>query len=120
MPDVNNTCYPETTCGEGHGNPLQYSCLDNSMDRGAWRATVHKVAQSRTWLKGHSTHARTLKQQVSQVALVLKHPPAIARDIRATGLIPGSRRSPGEGNGNSPVLLPGESHGQRSLVGYSP
>ena len=31
----------------GHGNPLQYSCLENSMDRGAWRATVHGVAQSR-------------------------------------------------------------------------
>ena len=30
------------------GNPLQYSCLDNPMDRGAWWATVHKVAQSRT------------------------------------------------------------------------
>ena len=38
------------------------------------------------------------------------------------GSIPGSGRSPGEGNGNplTPVFLPGESHGQRSLVGYSP
>ena len=36
--------------GGGHGNPLWYSCLENSMDRGAWRATVHGVAQSRTWL----------------------------------------------------------------------
>ena len=31
--------------GEGNGNPLQYSCLDNPMDRGAWRATVHGVAE---------------------------------------------------------------------------
>ena len=31
--------------GEGNGNPLQYSCLGNSMDRGAWRATVHGVAK---------------------------------------------------------------------------
>ena len=31
--------------GEGHGNPLQYSCLGNPMDRGAWRATVHGVAK---------------------------------------------------------------------------
>ena len=30
--------------GGGHGNPLQYSCLENPMDRGAWRATVHRVA----------------------------------------------------------------------------
>ena len=29
----------------GHGNPLQYSCLGNSMDRGAWRAIVHRVAK---------------------------------------------------------------------------
>ena len=33
--------------GEGHGNPLQYSCLGNPMDRGAWQATVHGVAKSR-------------------------------------------------------------------------
>ena len=36
--------------GEGHGNPLQYSCLENPMDRGAWRATVHGVAESQTRL----------------------------------------------------------------------
>ena len=32
--------------GLGNGNPLQYSCLENSMDRGAWRATVHGVVKS--------------------------------------------------------------------------
>ena len=36
--------------GEGHGNPLQYSCLEYSMDRGAWWATVHGVAKSQTRL----------------------------------------------------------------------
>ena len=36
--------------GEGNGNPLQYSCLENPMDRGAWRARVHRVAKSRTQL----------------------------------------------------------------------
>ena len=36
---------------EGNGNPLQYSCLENPMDRGAWRATVHGVAKSQTRLK---------------------------------------------------------------------
>ena len=41
--------------GGGHGNPLQYSCLENPMDRGAWRATVHWVAKSRTRLKQLST-----------------------------------------------------------------
>ena len=34
--------------GEGNGNPLQYSCLENSMDRGSWQATVHGVAKSQT------------------------------------------------------------------------
>ena len=36
--------------GVGNGNLLQYSCQDNSIDRGAWWATVHRVAKSRTWL----------------------------------------------------------------------
>ena len=41
--------------GAGHGNPLQYSCLENPMDRGAWWATVHGVAESN--LKPLSTHS---------------------------------------------------------------
>ena len=36
--------------GEGNGNPLQYSCLENPMDRGTWQATVHGASQSRTKL----------------------------------------------------------------------
>jgi len=36
--------------GEGNGNPLQYSCMENPMDRGAWQATVHGVTMSRTQL----------------------------------------------------------------------
>ena len=36
--------------GEGNGNSLQYSCLENAMDRGAWQDTVHRVANSETWL----------------------------------------------------------------------
>ena len=37
--------------GGGHGNPLQYSCLESITDRGPWRVTVHRVAKSWTWLK---------------------------------------------------------------------
>ena len=37
--------------GEGHGNPLQYSCLENAMNRGVWWATVNRVAKSQTGLK---------------------------------------------------------------------
>ena len=43
--------------GEGHGNPLQCSCLENPVDRGAWQAAVHRVTQSRTQLKQLSMHA---------------------------------------------------------------
>ena len=51
---VESTCNAGSTPGSersprgGHGNPLQYSCLEDSMDRGAWRATVHGVAKSQT------------------------------------------------------------------------
>ena len=44
--------------GGGCSNLLQYSCLENSMDRGAWWATVHRVAKSQTQLKWLSTYAR--------------------------------------------------------------
>ena len=40
----------ETSLGEGNGNPFQYSCLENPMDRGAWQATVHGVTKSQTGL----------------------------------------------------------------------
>ena len=39
--------------GEGNGNPHQYSCLGNSMNRGSWQATVHRVAKSQMWLSTH-------------------------------------------------------------------
>ena len=43
--------------GGGRGSPLQYFCLENPLDRGARRAAVHRVTQSRTRLKRLSTHA---------------------------------------------------------------
>ena len=45
--------------GGGHGNPLQYSCLENPMDRGAWWAVVHGVSKSQTRLKQLSMHAHS-------------------------------------------------------------
>ena len=39
----------ERSSGKGNGNPLQYSCLENPMDRGAWKATVHGV--TRSWIR---------------------------------------------------------------------
>ena len=54
------------------------------------------------------------------MALVVKNPPANAEDMRDAGSIPGLGRSLEEGMQPTPVFLPGESHGQRSLAGYSP
>ena len=44
--------------GEGNGNPLQYSCLGNPMDRRLWQAAVHGITKSQTWLSihTHNTH----------------------------------------------------------------
>ena len=50
-------CRDLRRCWGGHGNPLQYSCLENPMDRGAWWAAVHGVLQSRTRLKRLNMHA---------------------------------------------------------------
>ena len=48
----------ERSPGEGIGNLLQYSCMENSKGGGAWRATVHGVAKSRTPLSIHCTHTQ--------------------------------------------------------------
>ncbi len=51
----------ERSPGEGNGNPLHYSCLENPMDGGAWWTTVHRVTKSQTRLKQFSTqHAQIL------------------------------------------------------------
>ena len=47
----------------GHGNPLHYSCLKNSMNRGVWWSTVHGVAKSQTGLQWLSMHAEGTKEQ---------------------------------------------------------
>ena len=46
----------ERSPGGGQGNPFQYSCLGNPMDRGAWQATDYRVTKSQTRLKGLSMH----------------------------------------------------------------
>ena len=91
--------------GGGHGSPLQYSCLENPMDRGAWQDTVHGVAKSQAQLKRLSTH----------LALVVNLP-ASAGDSRHrfdpwVGRIPWSRKWQ-----HTAVFLTGKSPGQRSLV----
>ena len=82
--------------GEGNGSPLQYSCRENPMDRGAWWATVHGVAESLTRLSNFTFTFKELKW-ASQVALVVKNLPSNAGDIKDSGLSPESGRSLEEG-----------------------
>ena len=79
--------------GGGQGNPLQYFCLENPMDRGAWWATVHEVTKRWIQLKRLSAYCSGGFPGSSLV----KNLPANAGDV---GSIPALRRSLGEGNGN--------------------
>ena len=60
--------------GGGNGNPLQYSCLENPMDRGAWWATVHRITKNQTRLKQHThtEHTHTLNTHTHTHTLVTK------------------------------------------------
>ena len=82
--------------GGGNGNPLQYSCLENPRDRGAWWAAFYRVAQSRTRLKWLSSSILLSSFPSGSDGKVY------VRNAGDSGSIPGSERSPGEGNGNPP------------------
>ena len=59
--------------GEGNGPPLQYSCLENPMDGGAWKAAVHGVAEGRTWLSDFTFtfHLPALEKEMATHSSVL-------------------------------------------------
>ena len=59
------------TGGEGNGNPLQYSCLENSVDRGAWWAAVYGVAQSQTLLKSDLACMHALEKEMATHSSIL-------------------------------------------------
>ena len=83
--------------GEGNGNPLQYYCLENPMDRGAWRGTDHRVAKNQTQrlhFHFHQCRRHGFDPWVGKIPWRRKWQP-------------------------TPIFLPGKSHGQRSLVGYT-
>ena len=82
--------------GEGNGNPLHCSCLENPRDGGAWQAAFYGVTQSRIWLKWLSSSSSSIAQGF---------PSGSDGEESACGAgdpssIPGSGRPPGEGNGN--------------------
>ena len=137
--------------GVGNGNPLQYSCLENPMDRGAWQAAVHGVTKSHnmtevTWHTAHNNipsyeyttfcPSMYLSMDVWVVSLFgccgfccSKHSCINQRIIFDQGVkiffkfirLFKMKKSFWRRKWQlTPVFLPGKSHGQRSLVGYSP
>ena len=72
--------------GGGHGNPLQYSCLENPMDRGVWRATVHRVAESRTQLSTLFSISKTISKQEAHAVEDTACTPVIWAPASNTGL----------------------------------
>ena len=96
--------------GEGNGNPLQYSCLENPMDRGAWQATVHGFTRVR-----HDLVTKPLPPHPYRFHLPMQVRPKRHGLDSWVGKIPWRRKwQP------TSEFFPGESHGQRSLVGCSP
>ena len=61
----------ERSPGEGNSNPLQYSCLENSVDRGAWWAAVYGVAQSQTLLKSDLACMHALEKEIATHSNIL-------------------------------------------------
>ena len=103
--------------GEGNGNPLQYSCLENPMDRGALWATVHGVAKSRTdWV----TSLSLLLYQLSDFPGGLDGK-ASAYNVGRPRFNPWVQTISWRRKWQpTPVFLPAKSHGRRNLVEYSP
>ena len=120
---INNFWELSINDGKGSGTPLQYSCLENPMDGGAWWAAVYGVAQSRTRLKRLSSSSSS-HVQISEYALTMStwQPLYIFKLVISlhsmqesiplwscvTWLLP---------TPSTLALSPEKSHGQRSLVG---
>ena len=118
--------------GGGHGNPFQYSCLENPMDKGAWRARVHRVTKSWTRLKRQHTHTHIHGEAEMRGSLLLtpngtelprwlssKESACQSRRQKRCRFDPWVGKIPWRRSWQPiPVFLPGESHGQRSLLGY--
>ena len=68
-----NSWILHTICGESNGTPLQYSCLENPMDRGAWKAAVHEVAEGQTRLSDFTFtfHFHALEKEMATHSSVL-------------------------------------------------
>ena len=97
--------------GEGNGNPLQCSCLENPRDRGAWWAAVYGITQNRTQLKRISSSSSSMAQGV-------KNPPAV-QETQEMSVQSLGQKDPLE-ESMATQSCQGKSSEQRSLVGYRP
>ena len=121
--------------GEGNGNPLQCSCLENPTDRGAWQTRVHRVTKTQARLSALSFFIM-LRNNNSYLFVIYhcrlnahthfpggpsKEPACQCRRRERRGFDPWVGKIPWRREWQpTPVFLPGESHGQRRLAGYSP
>ena len=114
---------------EGNSYPLQYSCLENSMDRGAWQTTVHGVAKSWTWLSHfHSLTRSGIISNPDDLSywrlprwLSGKESVCQCRRCRKHGFNPWVGKIQWRKKWQAtPVFLSGKFHGHRSGAGYSP
>ena len=84
---INTSVYSKHTHGKGNGNPLQYSCLENPMDGGAWWAAVHGIAKSRAQLSDFTFtfHFNALEKEMAT------HSSILAWRLPGTGSLVGCR-----------------------------
>ena len=124
--------------GGGHGNPLQYFCVENPGDKRAWWATVHRVAKSQTGLKSEHAHIHVYIHIYTHIYICITESLCSTPETNTgfpgdsdgkesicntgdLGSIPGLEKSPGGGHGNPFQYSCLENpHGQRGLVGFSP
>ena len=107
--------------GEGNGNPLQCSCLEKESQGRGSLVGCHLWGRTELDMTEATQQQQQVIRRASQVALVGKEPTSQCRRYKRCEFNPWVRKIPWKRAWQpTPVFLPGESHGERSLVGYSP
>ena len=110
----------ERFSGEGNGNPLQYACLENSMDRGAWQVTDHRVEKSPTQAHTHTSHHPLRTEGLSRArSFTLMQRPAPSK---RSANVPGHLNTPSlsrSGLLNAASLLCGDCNEQGPLLPWN-
>ena len=106
--------------GGGHGTPPQYSCLENPTDRGAWRATVHRLTMSWTRVKQLSMHAcKGERLESGRAEIESERSSVVSNSLQPHGLYsPWSSPGQATGLGSQPFLSPGDLPNPRTEPRY--